>query len=191
MTKEEKFVVNPLEKYFLDPKRSGARWTIKHRPGYGTSATGYDLQVERKNQVLLIEAKYIRGSFAAALAGLVIAPLTSKQEKMKSKKKKSWSAVVCWAIGCGYQRGGRAKKYKMSGIYQILFDCLGRNLKFWECYSDLLRVKYVFFVDGNKVGKISFYKIINFAKRYKSSMDKSLHQRRTEAEKLAKGIKFK
>src|SRR3989338_8571113 len=122
MTKEETFVVDPLEKYFLDSKRSGAKWTIKHRPKFGSSATGWDLQVERKNQVLLIEAKYIRGPFASALAGLVIAPLTNKTEKMRSGKKKSWSSVVCWAIGCGYNGGKRNLKYKMSGVYQILFD---------------------------------------------------------------------
>lgn len=191
MTSEEKFVVNPLEKYFLDPKRSGAKWTIKHRPRYGTSATGWDLQMERKNQVLLIEAKYIRGPFAAAIAGLVIAPLTNKQEKMKSGKKKSWSAVVCWAIGCGYQRGERAKKYKMSGIYQILLDCLIRNLEFWESYSKLLKVKYIFFVDSNKIAKISFSKIISLAEQYKSSANESLHERRIRAEKLLNIIKFK
>ena len=49
MTKETKFVVNPLEKYFLDPRRSGARWIIKHKPKFESSATGWDLQVERKN----------------------------------------------------------------------------------------------------------------------------------------------
>ncbi|MEK9173031.1 MAG: hypothetical protein AAB594_00460 [Patescibacteria group bacterium] len=189
MTKEEKFVVDPLEKYFLDTKRSGAKWIKKHRPP-GRSATGWDLQVERKNQVLLIEAKYIRGPFAAALAGLVIAPLTSKQEKMKSKNRKSWSAVVCWAIGCGYQKGERAKKYKMSGIYQILFDCLTRNLKFWGCYSKLLKVKYIFFVDNKKVGKISFNRIIDLAEKYKPSMSKSLHERRLMAEKLLRTLEF-
>ncbi|MEK7453145.1 MAG: hypothetical protein AAB614_02825 [Patescibacteria group bacterium] len=31
MTKEEKFVVDPLENYFLDKNRSGAKWKIKHR----------------------------------------------------------------------------------------------------------------------------------------------------------------
>ena len=124
MTEEEKFVVNPLEEYFLDQNRSGAKWHTKHRPNFGTAATGWDLQMERKNKVLLIEAKQIRGPFASALAGLVIAPLTNKTEKMKSAKKKSWSSVVCWAIGCGYNKGGRDKKYKMSGIYQILLDCL-------------------------------------------------------------------
>ncbi len=191
MTQEEKFVVGHLEKYFLDPKRSGARWKIKDRPKYGISETGWDLQVERKNQVLLIEAKYIRGPFASALGGLVIAPLTHKKEKMKSKKKESWSAVICWAIGCGYKRGGRAKKYKMSGIHQILFDCFIRNLKFWKCYSKILKVKYILFVDDKKVARVNFSKVINLAKRCRPLADKSLHERRLGAEKLLTALEFK
>ena len=191
MTKEEKFVVNPLEKYFLDYGRSGARWNTKHRPRFGTAATGWDLQMERKNQVLLIEAKYIRGPFASALAGLVIAPLTNKTEKMKSGKKKSWSSVICWAIGCGYKGGKRDQKYKMSGMYQILFDCLIRNLKFWKCYSKTLKVKYIFLVDNQRVAKIGFDKIINIATRYKLYSDKSLRERRLVAENLLKNLNFK
>ena len=73
MNPETKFVVNPLEKYFLDFKRSGAKWSTKHKPKFESSATGWDLQMGRKNQVLLFEAKYIKGSFASAFAGLVIA----------------------------------------------------------------------------------------------------------------------
>ena|SRR3989344_74266 len=190
MTKEEKFVVDPLETYFLSKKRSGARWIIKYRPK-GTSETGWDLQVERKNQILLIEAKYIRGPFASALAGLVIAPLTNKQEKMKSRKKKSWSAVVCWAIGCGYKRGKRDQKYKMSGIYQILLDYLARNLSFWKCYSQTLRVKHIFFIDNRKVAKISFNKIMNLSARYRLSLGESLIERRARAEELLRSVDFK
>lgn len=69
MKPEAKFVVNPLEKYFLDINRSGAKWRTKDKPRFESSATGWDLQMERKNQVLLFEAKYIRGPFASALAG--------------------------------------------------------------------------------------------------------------------------
>ena len=191
MTAEEKFVVNPLEKYFLDSKRSGAKWKIKDRPRYGKGATGWDLQIERKNQVLLFEAKYIRGPFASALAGLVIAPLTNKTEKMKSKKKKSLSSVICWAIGCGYKGGERNLKYKMSGVYQILFDCLVRNLEFWGCYSKILKVKYIYFVDNQKVAKISFNKIINLAIEYQLPSSKSLHERRLKSEDLLKGLNFR
>jgi hypothetical protein len=191
MTEEERFVVNPLEKYFLNSKRSGAKWTIKHRPRYGTSATGWDLQMERKNQVLLIEAKYIQGPSASALAGLIISPLTNRPEKMKSGKKKSWSSVICWAIGCGYSGGQRNQKYKMSGMYQILFDKLVINLSFWRCYSKTLNVKYIYFVDNNEVGKISFSKIISLAEQYKSSSNESLHEKRILAEKLLNIIEFK
>ena len=191
MNPESKFVVNPLEKYFLDPRRSGAKWIIKYKPKFESSATGWDLQVERKNQVLLFEAKYIRGPFASALAGLVIAPLTNKTEKMKSGKKKSWSSVVCWAIGCGYKGGERNLKYKMSGIYQVLLDCLARNLELWECYSKILKVKYIYFVDNQGVAKINFDKIINLATRYKLSSGKSLHERRLIAEDLLKNLRFK
>src|SRR3989344_6976433 len=176
MTEEEKFVVNPLEEYFLDQNRSGAKWHTKHRPNFGTAATGWDLQMERKNKVLLIEAKYIRGPFASALAGLVIAPLTNKTEKMKSGKKRSWSSVICWAIGSSYK----------NGIYQILFDYLTRNLKFYACYSKTLKVKYIYFVNSQKkVAKISFDKIINLATRYnKLSSGKPLPERRLLAEDL-------
>lgn len=192
MTQEEKFVVNPLEEYFLDPKRSGALWNTKSKPNFGSSATGWDLQMERKNQVLLIEAKYIRGSAASAFSGLVFAPFSSKRpEKMKSKKEKSWSAVISWAIGCGYDRGNRDKIYKMSGMYQILFDLLIKNLSFWDFYSKTLKVKYIYFVDDNKVGKISFNKIISLAGRYKSTMSKTLHERRLLAERLLVSVKFK
>ena len=182
MNPETKFVVNPLEKYFLNSKRSGAKWNTKDKPRFESSATGWDLQMERKNQVLLFEAKYIRGPFASALAGLVIAPLTNKTEKMKSGKKKSWSSVVCWAIG---------SSYKKNAIYQILLDYLTRNSEFWKCYSKILKVKYIYFVDNQKVAKISFDKIINLATQYKSSSDKSLQERRLVAGNLLKNLKFK
>ena len=185
MGNEKRLVVNPLKIYFLDPKRSGAKWLIKDEPNYERSATGWDLQVERKNQVLLIEAKYIRGPSASALAGLLIAPLTKKQEKMRSKKKKSWSSVVCWAIGCGYEKGGRAKKYQMGGISQILFDYFIRNIEFWNCYSEILKVKYIYFVDNKKVAKILFAKILVLAKLYKTrASTKKLEERRVIADEL-------
>ncbi|MDP3935175.1 MAG: hypothetical protein Q8Q46_03105 [Candidatus Giovannonibacteria bacterium] len=191
MTQEEKFVVNPLEKYFLNKKRSGAKWKIKDKPNYGSSATGWDLQVEHTNRVLLIEAKYIRGPFASALAGLTIAPLVNRPEKMKRSKYRSRYAVVCWAVGCGYKGGKRDRKYKMSGIYQILFDCFARNLQFWKYYSKILSIEYIFFVDKRKVAKINFIKIINLATLYKLSIDKSLHEMRLEAEKLLRTLEFK
>lgn len=181
MNPETKFVVNPLETYFLDFVRSGAKWNTKAKPKYETSATGWDLQMERKNQVLLIEAKYIRGPFASAFAGLVIAPLSNRPETMKSKKKKSWCSTICWAIGCNYKEG----------VYQILLDYLSRNLEFWKCYSKKLKVEYIFFIDKEKVAQIRFNKIINFATRYKLSADKPLHEKRLVAKNLLKNLKFK
>jgi hypothetical protein len=59
MTKEEKYVVNPLSRWF---KRQKAGWKL-YRPLFGTAATGWDLEARRKNQDLLIEAKYIDGPF--------------------------------------------------------------------------------------------------------------------------------
>ena len=215
MTKEERFVVNPLERYFLDPNRSGARWIIKNRPNHGRSATGWDLQVEHKNLVLLIEAKYIRGPFASALAGLTVAPLVYRPEKMEVDIYRSWSSIICWAIGCGYVGGKRDRKYKMSGVYQILFDCLILNLSFWRHYSKTLKVKRIYFVDKEKVANVNFTKILHLAARYKSLLDVYLgenklrevrqkrfmtvyrrrwipvHERRLIAEDLLKNISFK
>jgi len=190
MTKEERFVVNPLQAFLLDPRRSGAAWGIKHRPKHGTSATGWDLQAERKNRVLLIEAKYITGPFAAALAGLVTAPLMHRQEKMRSCKSKSWCAVVAWGIGWGRQRGS-TRKYKMAGIYQIMLDVLARNLEFWKCYSRVLKVKYIFFVDQGRVAKIRFDRVITLAQRYAPVSGLSLSEKRYRAEKLLAFLVFK
>lgn len=211
MTKEEKFVISPLERYFRSYKRSGARWKVKHKPRYETSATGWDLQVERKNRVLLVEAKYIQGPAAAAIAGLTLAPLVYRPEKMKNKNLyRSRYFHICWAIGCGYTGGRRDKKYEMSGIYQILFDCFILNLHFWKQYSKLLRVEDVYFVKSQKeVAKISFNRIISLADEYKFQLDKYLRDegrvgniteihrrkikltiRRLEAQKLVKNIKY-
>ncbi len=185
MTQEEEFVVNPLVKYFGNHGRSGAGWSTRSKPKFGSSATGWDLEVERKNQVLLIEAKYIRGAFASAFAGLVIAPLSKRPEKMKSGKYRSWASVVCWAIGWGH------KEYK-NDIYQILLDYLSRNLKFWEYYSKTLKVKYIYFVNNKKVAKINFDKIIKLSNKYKSSANQSQPERIKIAKKLLKNhLKFK
>jgi len=59
MTKEERFVVRPLVRWFGNQQ---AHWEIK-QPRYDTSATGWDIEARRKNCDLLIEAKYITGSF--------------------------------------------------------------------------------------------------------------------------------
>ncbi len=186
MTKEEHFVVEPLQAFLRNPRRSGAAWTIKSRQKHGRSGTGWDLQAERKNQVLLFEAKYITGPFAAAVAGLVIAPLTNRKEKMKSSKTKSWSAVVAWAIGCGFKN-----KSIVAGIYQPLLDYLVRNAKFWECYSKVLRVKYVYFVVQHEVARIRFKALIGIAKLYAPAAKLPLREKRARAQKLLSCLVFK
>lgn len=185
-TKEELFVVNPLQEFLLNPQRAGAKWTIKERPKHGTSATGWDLQAERKNQVLLVEAKHIVGPFAAAMAGLTLAPLTRKQEKMKSGRKKgSWCASVAWAIGCD------RSKHQIEGIHQILLDYLSRNVTFWQCYARELKVKYIFFVQHGKVARINFTKLVAIAKRYAPMADCPLPDKRARAKQLMSFIVFK
>lgn len=191
MGNEKKLVVNPLKNYFLNKNRSGANWRIKDEPTHETAATGWDLQVERHNQVLLIEAKYFSRSFISSFGGLVTAPLTNRAEKMRSKKRKSWSAVNCWAIGSGYND---------RNIYQILFDYLARNIEFYNAYHKLLNVKYIFFVSGGKVSTIRFDQLIKTTKIYMDKMDSAgfnlygrgnLMQKRIIANKLVDTFKFK
>ena len=192
MTKEEEFVVEPLQKFFLDRTRSGADWKILHRPSFGTAATGWDLQIERHNQVLLIEAKYIRGPFAASLAGLVISPLSNRPEN-RSSLYRSWSAVSCWAIGSGYSTVG---KYKLRNVYQLLLDYFSRNLNFWKSYAETLRVKYIFFVEDGRVAKMTFEDMVKIAAVYKDEICKIVKKtpeakRRIAGQLLADRLKFK
>ena len=184
MTKEEEFVVNPLEKYFSDKKRSGAKWHILHRPSFGTAATGWDLQVERHNQVLLIEAKYIRGPFAASLAGLVTSPLSSRPEN-RQKLYRTWSAVCCWAIGSGYPT---VEKYRLRNVHQILLDYFSRNIEFWRCYSRTLKVKYIFFVDNERVAKLRFETLIDVACEYKLEVGKAVRATPDAKRKIASNL---
>ena len=86
-----------------------------------------------------------------------------------------------FVIGCSYKEG----------VYQILLDYLSRNLEFWKSYLRTLKVKYIFFISNQKVAKISFDKIINLAKRYKLSTEKSRSERMLIAENLLKNLKFK
>ena len=79
----------------------------------------------------------------------------------------------------------------MSGVYQILLDCFARNLQFWKCYSKILKVKYIFFIDNDVVAKINFIKIKNLAEKYRPFIDKTIHERRLEAEKLMRNLNFK
>ena len=174
MTREEKFVVNPLIRWF---KHQKPKWKFL-KPKHGTSATGWDIEARRKNQDLLIEAKYIYGPFLASLNGLVTAPLANRRQHFMKRKYRSWSYGVCWAISTNYTQ---------RNIYQPLFDYFSRNFPFWSHYVRDLHMKYVFFVQDGRVAKISFDKILRQSERYKIlARDRKLDERRIIADKLMK-----
>lgn len=179
MTKEEKFVVNPLIKWFKNQK---ANWKL-YKPNFGTAATGWDIEAQRKNQDLLIEAKYIDGPFLASLNGLVTAPLANRPQHLIKRKYRGWSYGICWAIGTNYAQ---------RNIYQLLFDYFIRNLSFWNHYDQDIRMKNIFFVKNGQVARVSFSKFLNQSKSYyKDAKGKSLAERRIIADELAKKlIKF-
>jgi hypothetical protein len=179
-TKETSCVVNPLEKFLRNRKRSGALWSTKDMPDHDTGATGWDLQMERPNEVLLIEAKYLSGPFASAMAGLTLAPLTNRREKMKSGRSKgSWCANVAWAIGWN------PKKWRPARIYQNLLDYLSRRPDFWSAYHSKLRVKYVYFVDPRKrVTRIACKQLMKLANEYRSVVDQPQPVRERNAARL-------
>lgn len=172
MTKEEKFVVSPLIRWF---ERQKAAWRLC-KPQYGTAATGWDIQARRKNQDILVEAKYINGPFLASFTGLVTAPLANRPQCFKARKYRGWSYGVCWAIGSSYTQ---------RNVYQLLLDYFIRNLPFWKHYIQGLQMKYVFFVENGQVAKISFGKIIRLAVQYKRlAKGEKLNERRIIADKL-------
>lgn len=172
MTQEEKFVVDPLVRWF---KNQRVQWRI-HRPAYATSATGWDIEVRRKNLDLLIEAKYISGPFLSSFTGLVTAPLAKRRQQLMVRKYRSRSYGVCWAIGA---------EYAMRNIYQILLDYLARNPVFWKHYSKDLRMMYVFFVENGKVTRIQFTTLLRLAEQYSKQVgDCLLRKRRLFAEEL-------
>jgi hypothetical protein len=172
-TKEEKYVVKPLIRWF---RRQEARWTIR-TPGYGTSERGWDIEARRKNQDLLIEAKYIDGPFLSSFSGLVAAPLASRVQHFMRRETQSWPYRVCWAIGTPHTE---------DRLYQILLDYLARNLKFWGHYHKELRVEYVFFVRRNSVARVRFRDLILVASTYarEVSDNDQLHYRRSVADHL-------
>lgn len=185
-TNEERYVVEPLERYLMDPSRSRARWVVKARPRYGTSATGWDLQAVRKNCVLLVEAKYIRGAFAAAMGGLLLAPLTRRSEMMAGGRKQgSWCASVAWAVGCDSSR------YRLPDVLRRLLDYLCREPGFWRCYAEHLKWSYVFFVDRRRrVARVEVRRLLWMAERYSLVAGCSLPERRAFANRLMNGIKY-
>lgn len=173
MNRESKNVVNPLIRWFRKQKPN---WII-HKPPYETAATGWDIEARRKNQDLLVEAKYINGPFLSAFNGLVTAPLANRPSKLMKRKYRSWSFGICWAIG---------SEYKSRNIFQLIFDYFSRNIKFWKCYGKILRMKYVFFVEKGKVTKISWDNLYKLGVRYKKlkAPEQKLEQKRLIANKL-------
>ena len=172
MTREEKFVVNPLIRWF---KRQKVKRRL-YRPRYGTAATGWDIEARRHNQDLLVEAKYIDGSFLTSFNGLVTAPLANRPQHFTMRGYRSWSYGICWAIGSNYAQ---------RNIYQLLLDYFIRNLSFYEHYVHDLHMKYIFFVKNDKVAKISFPRILKASSRYRmTAVGKALKERRAVADKL-------
>ncbi len=179
--KEERLVVKPLLRWLRRQKgrHQEARWKLA-RPKYGTSATGWDIEAHRKNQDLLIEAKFIAGPFLASFASLAAAPLARRPQRFVATKYRSWSYNVCWAIGASYRD---------ANLYQIFLDYLSRNLTFWKHYQKDLRLKYVFFVRNGRVARVRFAAILNIANRYKNAAEQGgLHERRQIATKLMGGL---
>ncbi len=56
-------------------------------------------------------------------------------------------------------------------MYQILFDLLARNQKFWKHYGEDLRIKYIFFIQTGKITRISFTTFLRIAKLYADRVD--------------------
>jgi len=170
MTKEEKYVVRPLVRWF---RRQRADWAVR-TPKHGTSERGWDIEARRKNQDLLIEAKYIDGPFLSSFSGLVAAPLASRAQHFMRRKKRSWSYRTCWALGASYSE---------NHLYQILLDYLARNMKFWRHYYKDLRLKYVFFVRGGSVARLRFRDLLIIARAYARDVARngSLDYKRTAA----------
>lgn len=179
MTKEEEFVVNPLCEWF---HRQKAAWGEPFKPNHGKSATGWDVEIKRKNRDLLIEAKYIDNqSITTAIADLVLAPLTDRPQRNLKIKYRSSCHCVCWAIGIN----PNDKRH----LYQALLDYLSRNPTFWKHYSDDLRLKYIFFVRGNMVAKALFSKLLEITTQYdRESKGKKLNEKRVVADVLMKKI---
>jgi hypothetical protein len=130
-------VVEPLVRWF-----KAQDWCCQ-TPDYHTSARGWDIEAARKNEYLVVEAKYISGPSIAALAGLASAPLANRALRLKMPEcneraeiaaQAEWLPWCCWAIGINPpgQVGSEAFKSTTRNMYQILFDFMGRNSRFWK-----------------------------------------------------------
>ena len=148
-----------------------------YKPAYRAAARGWDIEAKRKKDYLLIEAKYISGPSIAALAGLVAAPLANRALRFKIPECNERAGIkppaklmpwCCWAIGINPpgQVGSEVFKSTTRNMYQILFDFMSRNSKFWKHYGEDLRMKYIFFVEKGEVTKIPFTDFLSMTKQY-------------------------
>lgn len=190
--REYRFVVEPLIGWLKKQN-----WCYQ-TPEYHTSARGWDIEAGRKNECLLIEAKYISGPSIAVLAGLVAAPLANRALRLKIPECNERAGIkplaklvpwCCWAIGINPpgQIGSEVYKSTTRNMYQILFDFMGRNSKFWKHYGEDLRMKYIFFVEKGEITRIPFTDFLFMTKQYVEltrADGKKLKERRQIAEDL-------
>jgi len=168
---EREYVVKPLKNWFEKRK---TKWDV-YLPPNPTSATGWDLEARRKNLDLLVEAKYVKGTFISSFSPLVTSPLTNRPQHFMKRKRKSWCAHKCWAIGSN----------EIRNTYQKIFDYFVRTPSFWRNYYEDLNVKYVYFVKDGKVMEISFKRLLDIAEVYdKEATGKRPIEKREIAEKL-------
>jgi hypothetical protein len=168
--REYELVVTPLIEWF---KSQQPDWNL-HKPNYHTAARGWDIEAWRENEYLLIEAKYIASSSISSFAGLVAAPLAVRAQRWEGA---GW---CCWAIGIKPQVEGRGRH-----IYQIFFDYMSRNSRFWKHYGEDLRMKYIFFVQGGEVTRIPFIDFLRMTDLYADrSAGRKLVARRAAAEQV-------
>jgi len=178
-TKEEIFVVNPVITWLKNQK---ADWHIR-KPEHDLSETGWDIEAQRRNMDLLIEAKYIAGPFLSSFEGLVTAPLAKRPQHLMKRKYRSWCHNICWAIGSSEEIGN---------VYQLLLDYFSRNLLFWKHYINDLKLKYIFLVKDKKVAKLTSKKLLEISRAYKNTSEgKKIKVRRENARELMKNIKYK
>lgn len=182
--KETKFVVEPLKRWFP------SNWKV-YSTKHSSGEKGWDLVATRHNLELFIEAKWFsrKSKFAALFVSLIGAPTTNRQNPHMSRKTRSWSNRLCWAIGTDYDS---------DHFFQLLFDYLSRNPEFYGGYGDYSRMKYVYFVNKNKVHRVLWEQLLACSKRYLEEVKKQdlpspdsiegSKQRRPIAEKIAKSF---
>ena len=139
MNEEE--VKKALIKYF---KREKANWTIgkNTKPN---SETGWDLIVKRKNSILFIEAKGIKGAFDPAFIASCGAVLFRRSKEVRSNKNSPhWCADYCIAFNT-------TRNWEYDLVRALLYKLSQPNcIKNWNLLSKA-KGKYLFLVrDSDK-----------------------------------------